>query len=139
MIPPEASPPETDAPPGTPESPAPNDSVFGQLNGLLRELPGLLSDRFELLSLEMHRAAIALAQIVGLIVLIAVLGMTVWLALWGAVVAALVATGLALGWALTATLLVNLVAACWAGICIRKLLPRVSLPATRRHLTSRAP
>lgn len=122
--------------PPDPDRRPPPESLVEQISTLVRELPGLFSDRVELLSLELHRAAIALGQIVALVVLVAILGMTVWLALWGVVVAALVAAGLALGWALAGTLLVNLIAACWAGVYIRRLLPRVSLPATRRHLTS---
>jgi hypothetical protein len=53
------------------------------LQGLLRELTGLVSDRVELLSLELQRAGQVLAQIVALIVGAAILGMTAWLALWG--------------------------------------------------------
>ena len=131
MVPPAVPPIAPDADRRTPP-----ESLAEQLSTLVRELPGLFSDRVELLSLELQRAAIALAQIVALVVLIAILGMTVWLAMWGAVISALVAAGMAVGWALAGTLLVNLIAACWAGVCIRRLLPRVSLPATRRHLTS---
>lgn len=112
-------------------------SLAAQLMGVLHELPGLVSDRVELLSLELQRAAVALAQIAALVVAVAILGVTAWLALWGGVVAGLVGLGLALGWALGATLLVNLLAAWWAMLRIRRLLPRVSLPATRRHLVGR--
>lgn len=122
----------TDAP-GAPEKAAAT-SLTAQLKGLLGELPGLFSDRVELLSLELQRAAVTLAQIVALVVAVAILGVTAWLAFWAVVVAALIAAGLGPVWALLATLLVNLLVAGLGVAWIRRLLPRVSLPATRRHL-----
>ena len=118
-------------PPGT----APATDLLGTLQGLLRELPGLVSDRVELLSLELQRAGQVLAQIVALVVAAAILGVTAWLALWSGVLIALIAVGL--HWALASliVLLVNLVA-CWAAVArVRALAPLLQLPATRRHLT----
>lgn len=104
------------------------------LSDLWTQLPGLLNDRIELLSLELQRAGAALVQVVILIVAAAILGVTAWLVLWGAVVIALVAAGLHLAWALAAALLINVAAAFWAVARVRRLLPLLRLPATRRHL-----
>jgi uncharacterized membrane protein YqjE len=115
-------------------SPTAPQSLLGTLKGLWQELPGLVSDRVELLSLELHRAGLALVQIAVLVVAAAILGVTAWLVLWGMVVALLVMAGLhwlaALGLALAA----NLLAAWWAVARARRLLPALKLPATRRHL-----
>jgi ABC-type protease/lipase transport system fused ATPase/permease subunit len=104
------------------------------LKGLWQELPGLVSDRVELLSLELNRAGLALAQIAALVVAAAILGVTAWLALWGMVVALLVMAGLHWLVALGLALVANLLAAWWAVARARSLLPKLKLPATRRHL-----
>lgn len=114
---------------------APPTDMIAALRGLLRELPGLVSDRVELLSLELQRAGQVLAQIVALIVAAAILGVTAWLALWGGVVLALIAIGLHWAVASLIVLCINLVA-CWAAVArVRTLAPLLRLPATRRHLT----
>lgn len=102
---------------------------------LLHELPGLLSDRIELLSLELERAKGALGRIVILIVAAAVLGVTAWLAAWAVVFLALLALGLPPLAALLIILVINALTAWWALQRARKLSGVVSLPATRRHLT----
>jgi hypothetical protein len=113
-------------------------STLELLQRILRELPGLVSDRVELLSLELLRAGQALAQIVALLVAVAILGVTAWIAAWAAVALALVErTGLHWGWALAAVLTVNAVAAWIAVARVRSLFPRLTLPATRRQLTLR--
>lgn len=118
---------------GRPAAPS-EPSWLATLQGLLRELPGLVSDRVELLSLELQRAGGVLAQIVALIVAAAILGVTAWLALWGGVVAALIAFGLHWSAASLIVLLINL-GACWAAVArMRSLAPLLRLPATRRHL-----
>ncbi|MCE4553107.1 phage holin family protein [Pelomonas cellulosilytica] len=127
----------SDPPPGTPgpgagTAPA---SLLDQLLGLARELPGLVSDRVELLSLELQRAAQSLVQIVTLVVAIAILGVTVWLALWAGLVVALVHAGLPLAAALLAAIGINGLVIAVAVARVRSLLPRLALPATRRHLT----
>jgi uncharacterized membrane protein YqjE len=77
-----------------PESAAvPPPSLLSTLRGLWQELPGLLNDRVELLSLELQRAGSALVRIVMLVVVAAILGVTAWLVLWGGIVMALVAAG----------------------------------------------
>ena len=114
--------------------PAAAPSWLGTLNELWKELPGLLNDRIELLSLELHRAGAALAKIVVLIVAAAILGVTAWLVLWAGLVMGLVGLGLHPAVALGVALLVNLAAAAWAVVRARSLLPLLRLPATRRHL-----
>lgn len=106
-----------------------------QLHALWRELPGLVSDRVELLSLELKRAVQALAQIFALMVAVAVLGVTAWLLLWGVVIQLLVAAGLPLALGLLLAVAVNGLAIVLALRRARYLLPRLALPATRRHLT----
>lgn len=116
---------------------APDDapaSLTRQLQALLQDLPGLFSDRVELLSLELHRAARALAQIVALIVAVAVLGVTAWLLLCVGAIRLLMMAGLTPEGALLVALLVNALAIGLALQRIKRLRPRLSLPATRRHL-----
>lgn len=110
-------------------------SLLDQLLGMYRELPGLISDRVELLSLELHRAGSALLQIAALIVVAAILGVTAWLVLWAGIVAAMVAAGYPLVLALGVALVANIGASVWALFRVRRLLPLLGLPATRRHLT----
>jgi uncharacterized membrane protein YqjE len=107
---------------------------LGLLGQMWDEVPGLLNDRVELLSLELQRAGNALVQIVVMTLAAAILGLTAWLVLWAALVMALVTAGLAPVWALAIALLVNLAAAAWAVKRARSLLPLLRLPATRRHL-----
>lgn len=132
--------PEAGAPPdgGAPAA-APPAGLFGTLVepllALVRELPALVSDRVELLTLELQRAGRALAQIVLLVVALAVLGVTVWLLLWVAVGGLLVSAGLSPPLALLAILLVNGLAILVALARVKRLVPHLQLPATRRHLT----
>lgn len=116
-------------------APPPVPSLFDALQDLLRELPGLLSDRVELLSLELQRAGFALARIVALVLAAAVLAAAAWLAFWVVVVGVLVQM-LGLPW-LSALLLVVLfnVGAAWLALTrARRLVCLLSLPATQRHL-----
>lgn len=120
---------------------APDDapaSLTRQLRALLKDLPGLFSDRVELLSLEMQRAARALAQIVALLVAVAVLGVTAWLLLCAGAIRLLMMAGLTLEGALLVALLVNGLVIVLTLQRMRRLLPRLSLPATRRHLVPAA-
>lgn len=110
------------------------EGLFDSLQALIKELPAIVSDRVDLLSLELQRAGKALAQIVVLVVAGAILGITAWLVLWGAIIVALVALGLPLALTLFLVLAINLGAAAWALLRVRKLVPTLGLPATRRHL-----
>jgi uncharacterized membrane protein YqjE len=112
----------------------PPPSLLALLQQLWRELPGLFNDRVELLSLELQRARTVLMQIVVLVFAIAILGSMAWLALWVAIVLALVGEGLPVLLALLAALLANGAAALWAMARARRVLPLLSLPATRRHM-----
>jgi uncharacterized membrane protein YqjE len=107
---------------------------LASLQQLLRELPGLVSDRLELASLELQLAGRVLAQIVMLVVAAAILGVTAWLALWGGLLFALIDSGL--HWALASlmVLVLNLLACAAAVARARALAPRLRLPATWRHL-----
>ena len=44
------------------------ESLFDLARGVLQDLPGLIGDRVELFSLELHRAGIALVKVVALTV-----------------------------------------------------------------------
>jgi len=105
----------------------------------MHELPGLIGDRVELLSLELQRAGQVLAQIVALIVAAAILAVTAWLALWGGVMLALIGAGLHWAGASLLVLVINLGACWWAVARVRALAPLLQLPATRRHLTRSQP
>ncbi len=121
---------------GLDSSPGPEVPWLATLQGLARDLPGLLSDRIELFSLEMRRAGRVLAQMVALIVAVAILGVSAWLALCACVVGALMAAGLPWAAALLVLLLCN-AALCAAAVQrLRRLAPQLALPATRRHLTA---
>lgn len=114
-------------------------SLTGTLQALLRELPGLLGDRVELLALELGRAASALARVVAWVMAIAILGVTAWLACCAGVVVALVEAGWHWALALLPVVAVHLAAVAFAWSRVTRLLPQLSLPATRRHLTMRRP
>jgi Putative Actinobacterial Holin-X, holin superfamily III len=116
--------------------PAPLSSL---LRELAADLPGLVSDRVQLLSLEVRRAGLAMAQIVALVVAIGVLAVTAWTALWVGAAAALLHAGLALGWVVAIVIALNLGAAALAALRVRKLAPLLALPATVRRLTLPAP
>jgi uncharacterized membrane protein YqjE len=109
-------------------------SLMAVLRDLWKELPELLNDRVELLSLELQRAGAALVEVVVLIVAAAILGVTAWLVLWAAIVWALASAGLHLALALAVALMINVAAAYWAAMRARAALPKLRLPATRRHL-----
>jgi Putative Actinobacterial Holin-X, holin superfamily III len=106
---------------------------------MVGDLPGLVSDRVHLLSLELRRAGLALAQIVALVVAIGVLAVTVWIGLWVGIAAALLAWGLGLGWVLAIVTGLNLGAVATALRRVRQLAPLLALPATARRLTLPAP
>lgn len=120
-------------------SAASQPSWWASLQGLLQELPGLISDRVELLSLELQRAKQVLAQIVALIVGAAILAVTAWFALWGGVMVALINEGVHWAAASMIVLVINLGACWWAVARVRALAPLLRLPATRRHLTLSQP
>ncbi|MDR7268643.1 hypothetical protein J2X20_001272 [Pelomonas saccharophila] len=116
------------------DAPQDDKPLLAQLQSLWRELPGLVSDRVELLSLELQRAARALAQIVALMVAVAILGVTAWLVLWAGAIRLMVRAGLPWEAALLVAIGVNGLAILLAVRRVRRLLPRLALPLTQRHL-----
>jgi len=104
------------------------------IQGLAAALPGLFTDRLELLALELQRASRVLLRIVALMLAATILGATAWLALSGGIALALVAWGLSWPMGVLAVLLLNLTLGWAAVLRIRRLLIQVGLPATRRHL-----
>ena len=124
-----------DAPP--PPEAAPDDllSLPKAVGALFADLPGLLTDRVHLLSLELRRASNALGQMVALGLLAAILFATAWITLWVGLAAAFLAVGLAWPWIVLLVLFVNLTAAVWAALRVKALAPLLALPATLRRLT----
>lgn len=112
-----------------------SDSLLQTVFDLLQELPGLVSDRVQLLTLELRRARSAFGQIVALGVVAALLALTAWFAFWIGLGLAAVHAGLAWGWMLLLVLLINIGGA-WAAVArIRHLAGYLALPATVRRLT----
>lgn len=114
-------------------------SLGALFSGLLGELPGLISDRVELLSLELERAGLALLHVTCLGLALTVLGLGGWLLLWVLVTTTLVVAGLHWAAALLVALLAHLLLAWWVVRRIQRLLPALRLPATRRRLMFKAP
>jgi uncharacterized membrane protein YqjE len=111
------------------------ESLIELVRGMLHDVPGLIGDRVELFSLELHRAGIALVKVLAMTVAAAILGVTAWLAMWSILVGLLMSAGW--HWALANGLvaLINLGAALWAVSRARGMMKLLSLPATRQHLT----
>jgi len=105
------------------------------VGALFADLPGLLSDRVHLLSLELRRASNALGQMVALGLLAAILFATAWITLWVGLAAAFLAVGLAWPWIVLLVLFINLAAGVWALMRVKALAPLLALPATLRRLT----
>ena len=124
-----------DAP--TPPEATPDEvvSLPKAIGALFADLPGLLSDRVHLLSLELRRASNALGQMVALALLAAILFATAWTALWVGLALAFVAVGLAWPWIVLLVLFVNITAAVWAILRVKALAPLLALPATLRRLS----
>lgn len=109
------------------------------LQDLLGELPGLVSDRVQLLALEMQRAAQSLARMMALAVAAALMLTTAWLALWAGLGWAAIQAGMPWGAALAVIIALNAGAALLALQLARRLARLVGLPATVRHLTVQTP
>jgi len=124
-----------DAPTPPEALPDPLESLPKAIGALFADLPGLLTDRVRLMSLELRRASNALGQMVALGLLAAILTATAWIALWVGLAAACIALGLAWPWVVLLVLFVNLAAAAWAALRIKVLAPLLALPATLRRLT----
>ena len=123
-----------DAPP--PEGPT--DEIVSlpkAIGALFADLPGILTDRVRLLSLELQRASNALGQMVALGLLAAILVATAWLAFWVGLAAAFLALGIAWPWIVLLVLFINLSAAAWCVMRVKRLAPLLALPATLRRLS----
>jgi hypothetical protein len=105
------------------------------IGALLADLPGILTDRVRLLSLELRRATNALGQMVALGLLAAILVATAWLAFWLGLAAAFLALGIAWPWIVLLVLFINLSAAAWCVMRVKRLVPLLALPATLRRLS----
>ncbi len=125
--------------PTPPEAPPDgSESLPHAIGALFADLPGLLSDRVHLLSLELRRASNALGQMVALGLLAAILFATAWLTLWVGLAAAFLAVGLAWPWIVLLVLFINVTAALWAVMRVKALAPLLALPATLRRMTDSA-
>lgn len=127
---------ESVAPPETPMQgdPPTRESFLSALGGLVTNLPGLFSDRVDLMSLELQRAGLALVHLLMWGVTAAMLLLTSWLGLWAVLADAAVQAGMPWPGAVLGAAVINLLAA-WAAItAARRLTPRLGLPMTRRHL-----
>lgn len=109
--------------------------LLGALRGLTADLSGLLQDRIELLSLELRRFGRTLGLLVALGAVALLLAATAWAATWAALAAVAVALGLSTPLAIALVAVVNVAAALAVALAARRLLPRLGLPATRRHLS----
>lgn len=128
-----------------PESPEPHPAAAAPpggrlpltqlLKSLLDDILGLISDRVHLVALELKRARMALAQLVGLLVGAAILAATAWFALWGLLVAAAVVYGLPWWGIGLGAILLNLLGGWLALRRVRALAEFLALPATFRRLT----
>ena len=122
--------------PTPPEAPPDEvESLPKAIGALFADLPGLLTDRVHLLSLELRRASNALGQMVALGLLAAILFATAWTALWIGLAMAFLAVGLAWPWIVLLVLSINLAAGIWALMRAKALAPLLALPATLRRLT----
>jgi hypothetical protein len=111
--------------------------LLDELQGLFGELRTAWAERVDLFSLELASAVRAAAQILILVVAAAIVAVTAWLGLWGVAAGVLIHLGLPWALALLIVVAINLVAAWLALARARALLSRLSLPATRRHLSLR--
>lgn len=110
------------------------ESLLDLARSIWRELPALVGDRVELLSLELQRAGHALVKVAVLAGSAVILALTAWLALWGTLVGLLIALGWPAAAAHALVVLINALATAWALWRARSLLKLLGLPATRRHL-----
>jgi uncharacterized membrane protein YqjE len=111
-----------------------SESLLDVARSIVHELPALVGDRVELLSLELQRAGDALVKMTVLAAAAAILALTAWLALWGVLVGLLVALGWPEAGAHLMVVLINAAAAAWLLWRARGLFKLLGLPATRRHL-----
>jgi hypothetical protein len=110
-------------------------TIRQSLADLFGELPLLVSERVRLMALDLQRAGLALAQLIALILVTAILGVSAWLMLWVALGLLLVELGYPPSAVFGALVVPNAVAALFAASRIRALTQLLALPATVRRLT----
>jgi uncharacterized membrane protein YqjE len=122
------------APQTPPQRPA-QPGLGDELHRLVADLRGAIGERVELLSLELSAASRAAAQLALLVATAAIVAVTAWIGLWAVVAGLLIRAGMHWALALLVVIGLNLLVALFALVRARALLPRLSLPATRRHLS----
>lgn len=116
-----------------------DESLLQMLRALVKDVPGLVSDRVHLLSLELKRAGLALGQMVALGIAATMFGVTAWLALWIGLAAAAIHFGMPWGWAWAIVLALNLAGAFLVVKRAMSLVEYLKLPATMRRFTMPPP
>ena len=116
------------------QHPAQRYSLIAQAMALMRLAPRVLGDRLRLLGFELQRAGRDLIGAAVLIVVALFLASTAWAGLWVGIVMALRSIDLAWPAVVLLVVVVNLAGAGIALWAMLKLLRRVKLPATLRHL-----
>ncbi len=122
-----------------PDAP-PLDASAGFRNlahALWDDLRGALTERVELLTLEVRLAGLTLIQLVIYAVIVAVLVVTAWLGLMSGAVVAFMSWGLHWSMALGLGIAINLVVAAWLVRTMMRMIERVGLPASLRRVNQR--
>jgi hypothetical protein len=110
-------------------------ALIESMQRMINEIPALIGDRVELLSLELKRAGQAVKTILMLVVAAAVLGVIALIALWAIGVLLLIRLGLAPELALLIAAVLNGALVAWMLWSAKSLVPVIGLPATRRRLS----
>lgn len=109
-------------------------TLLQALQQTLLDVGGSFVERVELFMLELERAGRAAAQIVALVVVAAVLGVTAWLGVWALAAALLLTVGVPVIVVMAVVVVINAAAAWVAWRRARGLFGMLGLPATRRQL-----
>lgn len=123
---------ETEQRGGTAE---PATSIGQTLMALLRDLPGLISDRVHLLALELRRARQSFVHMAIMVVVAAILAATAWVAFWALVAVVVVAMGVPWYGVFALIVVLNCLGGWFAIRRAQALVEDLTLPATVRRLT----
>lgn len=110
-------------------------SISQLLMSLLKDLPGLISDRVHLLALELRRARQSFVQMALMVVVAAILAATAWVAFWAFLAVIVVAIGVPWYAVFGIIVLINCLGGWMAIRHAQTLVEDLTLPATVRHLT----
>ena len=102
---------------------------------LLNDIPGLVSDRVQLLALELRRARQSFVRMALLVLVAAILAATAWAAFWAFAAAVVVALGMPWYGVFALIFVLNCFAAWLAIRSAQALVGDLTLPATLRRLT----